>query len=174
MLLSNANGLKQIALQLRLCCKAIQCVSGSAFPICRRRWQRIWRVALQASEPLSRADSASNANCEMIISPPVDIIVIITNSSQNTLLRSIAFGATSPELMRPWPAMARPAWMSAVACFLSGLAPIATYSLRRRCASVSAGPSNHSRRIFPSFSPEIGFGGMNARPNALFPTSLQP
>jgi len=35
------------------------------------------------------------ANCEMIINPPVDIIVIIANSSQNTGARSICRGATS-------------------------------------------------------------------------------
>ncbi len=35
------------------------------------------------------------ANCEMIIRPPVDIIVIMKNISQNTPLRSISFGMTS-------------------------------------------------------------------------------
>ena len=37
------------------------------------------------------------ANCEMIINPPVDIIVIMPNSSQNTGWRSIWRGATSRE-----------------------------------------------------------------------------
>ena len=37
----------------------------------------------------------NEANCEMIISPPVDIMVIMKNISQNTFVRSISRGATS-------------------------------------------------------------------------------
>ena len=42
--------------------------------------------------PKSRANGA---NCEMIMRPPVDIMVIITNISQKTPVRSISPGATS-------------------------------------------------------------------------------
>ena len=37
----------------------------------------------------------NEANCEMIISPPVDIMVIMKNISQNTFVFSMSAGTTS-------------------------------------------------------------------------------